>query len=422
MIYLKEKYKKYFKLNITSLIFIIISFISVTLAWFAYSGVARASIDVPVKAWYIEIEKDGKPVSNDIIISTSEIHPGMDVVNEVVNIKNLGDTDAHVKYAIVSARLFGNPSSDYVIDNETITSGYVEDLLSQEYPFRININLSENYALVGSEEPTIFEVSTSWPLDSDTDELDSYWGKEAYNFQKSEEEKQRIDPGYHIRPAIQVVISLVAEQYLEIDSSSDTNYALGSEVLIDVVSNRRCTTIGPTCLQTYVIDVNNTLGDGTVTLLPNPLSTTISGINIFDTYNNYSSKFSSVTSTWTVDKRSLLAEDIVKIISRDVTGSLLVRSGLSDSIIGNLNYGTRMNNFLNKTINYNGYNKFQRVRFNYLSSENCYWTQTEYNPSNGFAVENIDETAESKLYGNNKGDSCKVLPVIEASKANINNN
>ena len=77
---MEKKYKVYAKLNLMSLFFIAVSFISITLAWFAYSGLAKVSTEIDVKAWYIEFQQGTKTVSNNIIISTSEIYPGMDPV------------------------------------------------------------------------------------------------------------------------------------------------------------------------------------------------------------------------------------------------------------------------------------------------------------------------------------------------------
>ena len=105
---MKPRHKVYLKINLVSLFFVIVSFISVTLAWFAYSGLSNVATEIGVKAWYIELEKNGKSISNDIVISLSEIYPGMDVVNEVVNIKNMGDSDAELNYKIVSARILDN--------------------------------------------------------------------------------------------------------------------------------------------------------------------------------------------------------------------------------------------------------------------------------------------------------------------------
>jgi len=37
----KRNYKAYFKLNIMSIFFLAVSFLSITLAWFAYSGISK---------------------------------------------------------------------------------------------------------------------------------------------------------------------------------------------------------------------------------------------------------------------------------------------------------------------------------------------------------------------------------------------
>jgi hypothetical protein len=123
---LKPKHKLYLRLNLVSLIFIVVSFMSVTLAWFAYSGLSKVNTEIGVKAWNIEFDKDGTAVSNDIVISLSDIYPGMNTVNETVNVKNPGDSDAQVKYSIVSARILDNAADNYVVDGTT-TSLSVED-------------------------------------------------------------------------------------------------------------------------------------------------------------------------------------------------------------------------------------------------------------------------------------------------------
>ena len=65
----KSRRRSYIKLNILSLFFTAVSFISVTLAWFAYSGLVTTQTEVNVKAWFIEFNNKGNAVSNDIVIS-----------------------------------------------------------------------------------------------------------------------------------------------------------------------------------------------------------------------------------------------------------------------------------------------------------------------------------------------------------------
>ncbi len=409
---MKKRLKIYLKLNLMSLVFIIISFISVTLAWFAYSGLSEAQTIIDVKTWYIELEKDGEKVSNNRIISLSEIYPGMDTVKEVVKIKNLGDSDAQVKYSIVSARILDNSDDNYIINDTDVQSYFVEDNLSHNYPFHINLSLSKSYAL-SKEGESIFEVSVSWPLDSGNNEFDTLWGTKAYQFQKNEEDKKTADANYQVQPSIQVIISVTAEQYIESDESSDTHYNLGDTILFDVVSKSRCLETNSTCLKTFVIDDNNKIGDDVVTLLPDP--SIIYSTAAFSSYNNI---LSSTTTNWEVNNRALLTTDILKIISNDVTNTHLIREGISDSIVGNLKYEDRINDEINNAINGNGYYKFYNEKFNFLLSNDCYWTNSSYNSNNAFAIKVIDDDY-SKLYGEDKNTTCKVIPVIIANKSNL---
>lgn len=403
---MKSKYKAYWRLNLMSLFFIIISFISVTLAWFAYSGLSKVSTAIDVKAWYITLEKDGNPISNDITISLSEIYPGMETVNEIVKIKNLGDSDASLKYSIVSARILDD--DEFFIDDDETTTEFVEDLLSHDYPFHININLSKKYILA-KEDESIFEVSISWPLDSDTDKLDSEWGSEAYNFQQSEANKRKLDDEYQVRPSIQVILNVTAEQYLEEDEASDVRFNLGDLILYDVVADEVCNTIGNDCLSTYVIDVNNKLKDSTVTLLPSQIS------DFLSTFDNYGSTFDTLVHNWQVDTRELKVTDILSIISTDVMNSWLVRDELSNALIGNLEYGDRIDTEISKAIHYDGYYIFNNSKFKFLSLNSCYWTNSSYNNEKGFGIVRLDEEY-TKLEGFSKDTSCYIVPVIIASK------
>lgn len=390
---MKKKYKKYLKLNLVSIFFIIVSSISVTLAWFAYSGLVDVKTEIGVKAWSIKLEKDGGEISNNVVISLSDIYPGMDPISETVNITNEGDADAIIRYEIKSARILGDPIHNYVVD-ELNTSEYVEDILSHNYPFHININLSKNYA-VKQGGGSAFKVSISWPLDSGDDELDSYWGNEAYLFQENENTLHNRDNTYNIRPSIQIEISVKAEQDMHTDNSSDYNYDLGKTLLFNPVNNEICTELGEDCITTHIIDVNNKIGNTTVTLLPS-LS------NIYTTDN------------WTSVTESLTVEDLLKVISTDITDSYFDTTLISDSIIGNLNYQNRMSSEITNTINKNGYYTFLNSKFEFLSSSNCYRLSSETSFDSTFVLERMDAT-KSKISPVNT-TSCNVVPKIIYTK------
>ena len=406
---MKRKYKAYLKLNIMSLFFIAVSLISVTLAWFAYSGIINVKTEVDVRAWYIEFDKDGESISNNVVLSLSEIYPGMETVTESVNVKNLGDSDAEIRYAIKSARILNDT---YEVDGVNVVSETLEDSLSHDYPFHVNISLEKDFARAKVGESKI-NISVSWPLDSGTDEIDSDWGMRAYNFQKAEEQLHEEDNTYNPRNTIKIVINLSADQYTENPNAVDMDFYEGRFIMYDVVANKSCTEISSTCLRTHVISRNSKISDTTVSLLPDFL---------YDygktTYDNYSTALSTVTSGWVVPTRTLTANDLLNIVSNDVINSYLVRPNLSNLIIGELKYPNRIQTELNKAIIASGYYTYNIEKYDYLDTNSCYWTSTNYNNDKGFALVNHNQTT-GKIYGENKTTNCDVVPVIEALKVNI---
>lgn len=406
---MQDKYKAYAKINILSLFFIGVSFISVTLAWFAYSGLTSVGTEIGVKAWYIEFDKDIE--SNNIVISLDDVYPGMETKSEKVKISNLGDSDAEISYTILSAKLLGNNLEEKITDPLEL-----EDALSHNYPFHINISLDKTYApLHGGESE--FSVSISWPLDSKQDDLDSQWGSDSYKYM----EEQLKLPEEDRESQIKIVISLKAEQYVgDNDSSSDPLYNLGDTILIDTETGRKCATLTETdhCIKTSVIDVNNTLKDGNVTLLPDLYESYENA-----TFDNYDTALEKVIDDWNVSTIPLQVEHLLNIVSRDIVNSVLVRDTYSDKVIGNLKYNNSIENFdnrieyeINEAIEEKGYYRFVNEKFPYLVSSKCYWTK-EYDTDNVFALTKIDDTY-SKIYieSKEKTDGCEVVPVIIASK------
>lgn len=404
---MKRKYKAYLKLNIMSLFFLAGSFLSITLAWFAYSGLARAETDIKVKSWYIEFQKDSKKVSNDIIISLEDIYPGMDAIHEKIDIKNLGDSDAQVNYSISSARIFNEE-----LDTTTSGSLILEDKMSHDYPFHININLSKKY-VKAEDDSSELNVSVTWPLDSDNDSLDSSWGTEAFNFQKEEEEKLKSDPNYQIRSSIKIVINLKAEQYITSNDSIDMFYNLGDTVLYDVKDNKICKEISDTCIKSYILDVDNKVGDSSVRLLPDLFNTYQAG-----TYDEYDNLLRSISSYYNVTVGPLRAEDLLNVISTDILNSYFVREKFSNEIIGNLGYNNRASLELDRAREKKGTYEFLNSKFPYLATNKCYWVKDEYDSESAFALTKKDNTV-SKIYNEAKTNSCNVVPVITVSKANL---
>ena len=84
---MKRKTKVYLRLNLLSIFFVAVSFISVTLAWFVYSGLSSMTTEVNVKAaMKVYVEEQETKVSVDVT-TTSDNTPKA----EKVNIKNSVD-------------------------------------------------------------------------------------------------------------------------------------------------------------------------------------------------------------------------------------------------------------------------------------------------------------------------------------------
>ena len=402
---MKRRHKVYLKLNLLSLFCIGVSFISITLAWFAYSGLSTVATEVDVRAWNIEFMKNSEVVTNEIVIDIDDVSPGMEPIIEEVSINNLGDSDAMLSYEVTSARVL---NTDFVNEEDLD----LIDALSHNLPFHINMSLDKRY-IEKRGGVSNFSVSITWPLDSLNDERDSKWGNEAYKFQQEEISKHNEDSSYVPRKSIKIIISVKAEQLINEEDSPDINYNVGDLILYDIEKNQRCETLSDTCIKTYVLDTNNTLGDTTVTLLPDLYETYSNG-----SYNNYDALLSQTSNSWGVTTRALTLEDILKVIATDNQNSYLKRDGLSDVIIGNLEYQDRISKVIEKSKEYNGLFSFSNEKFPYLSSNKCYWLKTEYSTDKAYAFHRQDDTTTT-IYGNDKNTSCSVVPVIVVDKANL---
>lgn len=399
------------KANLITIFFAVTSFMAVTLAWFAYSGLSSLTTDIDVKAWLIELSKDGDKVSNEIVISLTEIYPGMDIISEVMDIKNLGDSDAKLQYNVTSARILGDESDYYEYDFNNPNGEYIEDSLSHNYPFHINMSFSKTHLLAKGDEGT-FTVSVSWPLDSDNDAADSEWGNNAYSFQQNEIRKKMEDSSYGIQPSIKIVINVVAEQYVINNESSDLNYYVGKRINFDPVSNKSCEVVGGNCYETRVIDMDNKTSDLEVNLMLSPQNEYMQS-----DFDNYETNLDLLTSSWQVPYRGLELKDILKIISKDVINSKVLINNLSPTILGYACYENRLDNIISEA-------KVKEAAFSfsnnkaYLTSDSCYWLNTDLDLTSTYSI--IKEDNNTSII--NKKDNlnlCNIVPVIKVEKINL---
>ena len=73
------------------------------------------------------------------------------------------------------------------------------------------------------------------------------------------------------------------------------------------------------------------------------------------------------------------------------------------------------NGFYQYKINHINQDDKDRI-FSYLSSsDSCIWTNSDYNDTKAFGIKN-DVNNNGRLYGIDKTESCKVIPVIIGNK------
>lgn len=391
------------RLSIMSITFMVISFISVTLAWFAYSGLSKVDTDVTVKSWYIEFKRGEEVATKDIVISLDDVKPGMETNTEEIVINNKGDSDASIKYKIEYVKILNEDNMTSSLDT---TSDYIEDVIAHNYPFHINMGLDRNNVLLKGEENR-FKISVSWPLDSGDDKLDSLWGNKAYQYQKDTNNSS---------PLIKLGISLIAEQVIEDDENElDHNYDLGKLILYDVKDNKTCNNINSTCIKTHVIDTKNKIADDIVTLLPS-----FDNNYLENTFYNSDSLYNNIISSWNANTRKLSVEDVLKVISTDIDNTIIKKEGLSDLILGKVDYKTRVSTVLDNNSNYNASYVFKNSSFLYLASNTCYFLDGHDNSTFAYSLAKIDNDTSS-INMVSKEKTCKVIPVIIANKSSLKN-
>lgn len=177
--------KKRFKL--TYILFIALLLTSNSFAWFIYMNKISSDIDVKVKAWNVSFRLDNQTMNDYVNFSVKEIYPGMEDFEQILNVTNGGDVSAKLNYEIISINILG---IEYTVEDNNMTSEELNNLLENEYPFKIIIT-TDAEIIAGSGGSANFIVKVRWPYESyDTngninDEIDTYWGNQAYQYNQN---------------------------------------------------------------------------------------------------------------------------------------------------------------------------------------------------------------------------------------------
>lgn len=221
----KKKKKLHFKqIKIRTLLLLIITLIMNTYAWFIYIATVSVGLNVHIKSWDFELQNGAQTEDFEFVVDN--IYPGVPLEDTVQNISaaNNGEMDALLTCDVVYIRILDKEySTSQKYTSTPLTEFYTKeellDKLYKDYPFKIKIYLvdvddagNENLTLYEGQDvnmptssKTNIRLQIEWPYEIDedtlnatnttldeTDEIDTFWGEEAYKYHEDNPDKYSI--------------------------------------------------------------------------------------------------------------------------------------------------------------------------------------------------------------------------------------
>ena len=175
-----------------------------TFAWFIYMDKVTSSINVKVKSWNVSFKFDNQEMSDYINFSVDKIYPGMTPYEESLSVTNDGEVPARLTYEIISISVF---DQYFTTEDNSLTEEQLIQVMKENYPFTIRVTTSEE-TIDANGGTASFYINVNWPFESvntsgiSNDELDTYWGNKAYEFNNTNPTK----------PCIKIKVKLSAVQ------------------------------------------------------------------------------------------------------------------------------------------------------------------------------------------------------------------
>ena len=177
------------KIKLRNIIILILLLVFNTYAWFIYATRVDTSLSVHVSSWDIEFVSGNEEITTDIEIEVDKIFPGMTPFEKNIEVHNKGETKAYLTYELKSLEIMGETFA--VNEENGMTSDELEEKIRNEYPFKILINASGTGILEQNGSGN-FNIGVNWLFESGNDQLDTYWGNKAYEFQEQNPDKKSI--------------------------------------------------------------------------------------------------------------------------------------------------------------------------------------------------------------------------------------
>ncbi len=157
------------------IIFVILMLSVNTYAWFVYVTRVDTSFTARVKSWNVMFQVHDNNIASEVVFRIGEIFPGMEDYNDFASIVNTGETSGEIFFKVKKVEILGEVYTD-----DNYTTEQLVDMLSNNYPFAIDLSLTNTVVNPGRTE--LFNIDVTWPYESGNDALDTDWGRRAYTF------------------------------------------------------------------------------------------------------------------------------------------------------------------------------------------------------------------------------------------------
>ena len=189
------------EIKIRTVLFLLVTLIANTYAWFIFNTTVSSKLDVHIKSWQFELEAGEN--TEDFVFRVEEIYPGMPEAVSSIEANNKGETDAKLTCTVTYIQILDDiyyvlpdKPEDQVAGRTYLTSPQLIDKLLNDYPFTIEIYIdgelydgTEEVIIPASSDKINIEYKLNWPYETGTgdeieanDAIDTEWGERAYDF------------------------------------------------------------------------------------------------------------------------------------------------------------------------------------------------------------------------------------------------
>ena len=172
------------KIKIRNIIVLIVLFAFNAYAWFIYTTKVSMNLTAHVTSWDVEFVSEQGGIVSEITVSVERVYPGMETFERIIQVNNRGDMEARLSYDVRSVKVMDEYYEIGQIpqgETEELTSDDLEDIINNNYPFKISIEKDES-ELSAENGVGYFTITVEWDYESGDDALDTQWGERAYSY------------------------------------------------------------------------------------------------------------------------------------------------------------------------------------------------------------------------------------------------